>query len=506
MNRKTCLLSAGSVLAVLLVSLSTSASDTGDPSLDVLFPDRRLQRPFKDEQPIYFVSTQSAAEWMKLPAFWNWSTEKTVNPITGQEIERKVVKIKLPLGLSQGPKVPAENPMTVPRWRLGKRLYFDPVLSSDNTVSCSSCHDPKRGFTDQSAFSTGITGQKGGMSAPTVLNSSHNPLQFWDGRAISLEDQAQGPVQNSVEMFDGKGHAWNLAVERVRKKGDYNRRFQEAFGTLPTRDAIAKAIACYERTVFSGNSIHDRAERAMRFRVAEEESNKLVILPVDYEKVLKEAFQAADQNALSALGLNPARDSGRIAAVANSVNNGRELFFGKAKCIACHVGENFADGLFHNLGVGVKDGKLPPASLGRFAAQPTGHKNYDSVGAFRTPTVRGLLTSAPYMHDGSEDTLEKVVELYDRGGNANEYLSAKLRDLDAEKAFELSRRNKTPYTGPAVKLFGPDQKPIVPMPLKLTPQEKADLVLFLRALQGDAVDPIVADPERWSELLSARAK
>ncbi len=464
------------------------------PDFDVLLPNGLVQLPFRDEQPIYFVTTQNGAEWQKLPAFWNWSGEKAIDPRTGQEIVRKIVKIKLPLGLTQAPKIPPENPLTVQRWLLGKRLYFDGVLSSDGSVSCSSCHQPNKGYTDQAPVSTGINGLKGGMSAPTVLNSSYNPLQFWDGRAVSLEDQAQGPGQNPVEMFDGQGNAWHKAVQRVRQKGDYNRRFQEAFGTLPTRDAIAKAIACYERTVFSGNSIHDRAERAMRIRVAEEESTKLVILPKDYEKVLLEAVQAKDDNALSALGLNPAKDAGRLAGVAKSISNGRDLFFGKAKCIACHVGENFSDGLFHNRGGVVKEGKLPAGALGRFGSQPLGHKNPEHVGAFRTPTLRGLVKTGPFMHDGSEDTLKKVVEFYDKGGNANEFLSSKLRDLDAERAFELSRRNKLPYQGPPVKLFGPDQKHIVPMPLKLTPQEESDLIMFMRALHGDAIDPIVADP------------
>lgn len=462
-------------------------------SLDYQVPQRRAMLPFGEEQPIYFVSTQNPAEWQKLPAFWNETTEKAVDPFTAKAVDRKIVKIKLPLGLTQPPRIPGENPMTGPRWALGKRLYFDTVLSSDGTVACASCHDPKRGFTDQSPVSVGINGFRGNVSAPTVLNASFNPLQFWDGRAISLEDQAQGPVQNSLEMFNGVGNAWHQAVERVRNKADYRQRFLEAFGTEPTRDAIAKALACYERTVFSGNSIHDRAEQAMRLRLEEEGGGNFTIQPRDYEKVLHEAFTAKDRTALGALGIDLLQDRAQVPALAASLNQGRVLFFGKARCSNCHVGENFSDGQFHNLGAGVKDGKLLADDLGRFARLPLGHKSPDMIGAFKTPTLRGLIGTAPYLHDGSEGTLEKVIDFYDRGGNANEFLSPKLRDLEAEKAYELSRLQGTPYQGPAVKLFGPEQKPIVPLALKLTEQEKKDLVLFLRALQGDEVDPVVAE-------------
>src|SRR5262249_3504669 len=139
----------------------------------------------------------------------------------------------------------------------------------------------------------------------------------------------------------------------------------------------------------------------------------------DYEMVLKEAIAKKDTNALSAVGL---ADEAGALAVAKSIANGRGLFFNKARCNACHVGDNFTDNQFHNLGVGVKDGKLPEGAVGRFGAQATGAKDPDQFGAFKTPTLRGLLSTAPYMHDGSEKTLEAVVEFYVRGGNANEFL------------------------------------------------------------------------------------
>jgi cytochrome c peroxidase len=505
------LFGAGGFLAVLLLGGSLtkpvaaaepkdapSSPRIGEGTISADFewqvPRQRWKMPFKDEQPIYFVNrNQAAEEWDKLPHFWNETTEKAIDLSTGASVTRKAVKIKVPLGLTANPPVPAENPMTVTKWKLGKQLYFSGILSSDGMIACASCHDPKRGYTDQSPVSSGIRGLKGGMSAPTVFNSAYNMLQFWDGRAFSLEDQAQGPVMNPVEMFGGEGHAWNNAVLRVRKDSNYVQQFRAIFGTDPTRDGIAKAIATYERTVLSGNSIHDRAELAMRARVEDEGTGKYEINAKDYETVLTAAFAAKDEPALAALGLNVANDRQKAAEVAKSLNNGRALFFGKARCNSCHVGDNFTDNQFHNLGVGVKDGQLPANALGRFATLPTGHKTTDMIGAFKTPTLRHLLGTAPYMHDGSERTLEEVVDFYERGGNANEFLDVKMRDFDAEKAHLLHQQNPSASKGTEIKLFGKDQKPIAPLKLNLTPQEKRDLVLFLRALQGDPADTIVAD-------------
>jgi cytochrome c peroxidase len=465
-----------------------------DPSFTWQLPRAGWKLPFQDEQPIHFISrAQAAAEWDRLEHFWNEATEKAVDPATGKEVERTVVKIKVPLGLTQSPPVPAENPPTVAKWRLGKQLYFDPILSSDNTVRCASCHDPAKGWTDQRHVSLGIKDQRGGVSAPTVLNAAYNALQFWDGRAVSLEHQCQGPPQNPIEMFDGNGDAWRLVVERVRSKAGYGEQFKKAFGTEPTRDVIAKAIATFERTALSGNSIHDRAELAMRRRVEEEETGKFEIQAKDYEAVLKEALARKDLPALTALGLDPEKDAAKLPAVAGGLNNGRALFFGKARCSSCHAGDNFTDQGFHNVGVGVNNGELPAGGHGRFDQLQPGHKNPELMGAFKTPTLRGLVTTAPYMHDGSEATLETVVDFYDRGGNAHEHLDAKMRDFEAEKAYLLSKQGGPAYQGPDVRLFGPEQKPVVPLKLNLTGQEKKDLVLFLKALQGDPVDPIVAE-------------
>lgn len=484
-------LSAALVLAAacaLLVAAAPSKDDASAGATEWQLPRADWKTPFAQERPILFVNrAQAASEWDKLPAYWNEAVQTTVDPKTAQPVTRKAVKIKVPLGLSQNPPVPLDNPMTVAKWELGKRLFYDPIVSSDRSVACATCHDPNHAFTDASPFSTGIKGLKGGMSAPTVFNTAFNTFQFWDGRAASLEDQAQGPVQNPVEMFDGDGHAWNKLVARLRADPQYVGQFRAAFGADPTRDAAAKAVACFERTVLCGDSLYDRAEVAMRKRVAEEEG-KLELKAEDFEKVLSEAFAVKDANALTALGLDPAQDAAKAPAMAKSLASGRNVFFGKARCNSCHAGDNFTDNQFHNLGVGFgPDGKQTPDLLGRFAALPVGDKNPDAVGAFKTPTLRRLVGSAPYLHNGSEATLEQVVDFYDKGGVANEYLDPKMRDFEPEKAYRLGQRDKLPKD--SVRLFGPAQEPVVPLRLNLTDAEKKDLVLFLKALQGDAPDP-----------------
>jgi cytochrome c peroxidase len=493
-------------LALLLAGLGSfvvSNSETSltaaepTPSYDWLVPNDALKTPFEKQVPILFVSRgRNKVEWEGLKSYWNETEEKAYNPATGQTVLRKAIKIKLPLGINVPPSVPNENPMTLGGWKLGKELYFDPVLSSDGSTSCSSCHAPDRGYTDQAKVSTGIFGKKGGMNAPSVFNSAMNRFQFWDGRAASLEEQAQGPPGNDVEMFDGKGIAWHSAIKRIREKTDYVKRFEKEYGCLPTRDAVAKAIATYERTVIVGNSIIDRAEVATRKRVTEDEGTDFTVTPKDYETVLQAAIASKDMNALTALEIDPTKDAAKIPTIAQGITNGQKLFFGKARCNSCHVGESLSDLNFHNIGVGAVDGKFPAGQEGRFGAAPTGHKNPTEFGAFKTPQLRGLLSTAPYMHDGSEKTLEAVVDYYDRGGNANEFLDNKMRDLEAEEAFMKAKVEGKPWTGEKVMTFTSGGRPIIPKKLGLTPQEKKEVVLFLRAYQSDPVDSMVADQKR----------
>lgn len=477
-----------SLVALAVAALPAAAVEP----FDVLLPNEQLKIPFADDVPIVYVTRNSnLAEWNKLPGFWSDGTQDAVNPATGVTVTRKVIKIKVPLGLSTAPPVPSENPMTLAKWNLGKRLFFDNTLSSNTKVSCGTCHNPAKGYTDQAKFSSGINDLLGGANAPTVYNSAYNRFQFWDGRGSSLEDQSQGPVGNAKEMFAGTGEPWSEAVARLRAKPDYVKAFTQVFGHAPTRDAAAKAIAAYERTVLIGNSVYDRAELAMKKRLADDdEGGKPELKAVDFAAVVKDAV-AKKEPAVAAFG--PAVDAD---ALGKKLVNGRNLFFGKARCTNCHVGDNFTDGQFHNLGVGAVDGVLPKEELGRYGALATGHKDPTLIGANKTPGLRGLLDTAPYMHHGNEKTLEAVVDFYDRGGNVNPFLAEKMRDTAAETAYLKAKAAGQPLDA-GVKVFTPGGSPIIPFKLNLTADEKADLVLFLKALQGDPVDPVVADPTKF---------
>ena len=304
-----------------------------------------------------------------------------------------------PLGLPEI-KHPEDNPPTPEKIALGKQLYFDPRLSVDNTISCASCHDPEKGWSNNDQFATGIGGQRGGRSAPTIVNSVYNKFHFWDGRAGSLEEQALGPIQNPIEM----NMKMDVCVEKLNKISGYREQFQEVFGTEVTEEGIAKAIAAYERTIVSGAAPYDR-------------------------------YKAGQKDAMSE------------AAV-----RGMELFFGKAFCSACHVGPNFTDNAFHNIGIGM-DKKEPDP--GRYAETKLGGDR----GAFKTPTLREIARTGPYMHDGGLKTLEEVVEHYNKGGIPNPQLD--------ENLFELN----------------------------LTEQEKKDLVVFLKeGLSGENY-PLHTPPE-----------
>ena len=283
---------------------------------------------------------------------------------------------------------------------LGKQLYFDPRLSRDNTISCASCHDPKKGFSNGETFATGVRNQVGGRNSPTVINTAFQRFQFWDGRAGTLEEQALGPIQNPIEM--------DMTLEEVVKRLNgipgYRQQFQDVFGTDVNSEGIAKAIAAYERTVLSGNAPYDQ-------------------------------FQAGDKSALS-----------------ESAQRGMKLFFGRANCSACHAGPNFTDNGFHNIGIGM-DAKEPDP--GRVAISKLG----GDTGAFKTPTLREIARSGPYMHDGSLKTLSDVVAHYNRGGIANPWLD--------EEMFEM----------------------------KLTELEQADLVKFLEEGLSSSTYPNHTPPE-----------
>lgn len=494
---------AGVITSTLCVRVSGLAAEqgAGASSWEWLRPDPRWQTPFARERPIFFVNAQQQAdEWKQLMAFWNPATETVRDPTTGLTVTRNVVRIKVPRGLMQSPPVPPENPLTVARWALGKRLFFDPVLSSDGRHACASCHQPRAAFSDGKPLAVGIGGAVGAVRSPSLLNAAYSPHLFWDGRAGSLEEQAQGPVENAREMFDGRGDAWRSAVERVRAKGDYAERFREAFGTEPTRDTIAKALACYERTILCGNSVHDRAEVAARQRLGRQaRPMENPTNAEDYELVLWEALARDDQAALVPLGIRTPADAGKIPDVARRLEHGRSLFFEKHACHHCHAGDRFTDGLFHNIGIGVKNGVIRPSDVGRFGRLPLGRKDVALLGAFKTPTLRGVATAGPHMHDGSLTSLESVVDYYDQGGEPSDALDFMMRDLDAERAWIRRREAEGLGPTPDVREFGGGRRAIVPLRLKLTSDDKRDLVLFVRSLSGDPVDPVVSGEEVMPE-------
>ncbi len=324
-----------------------------------------------------------------------------------------------PLGLTTklATVIPADNPLTPAKVELGRQLYFDKRLSRDGTVSCATCHDPARGWTDCEPVSTGIEGHKGGRSAPTVINRILGRTQFWDGRAATLEEQAVGPIGNPIEM----GFTTDDAAKLLNTLPGYRVQFERVFGGPATPDRIGKAIAAFERTILSGASKNDYYEAAKP------------LFDWDPADEKDPAFKARAERIL---------EQEREHRMSASAERGRELYFGKASCSLCHVGEDLTDELFHNLGVGFDKDK---PDLGRFDKT----KVEADKGAFRTPSLRNIALTAPYMHDGSLRTLREVVEHYDKGGIANPWLSNKM------------------------------------VPLKLTEQEKQDLVRFMEeALTG----------------------
>ncbi|MBK7931457.1 MAG: c-type cytochrome [Bryobacterales bacterium] len=305
--------------------------------------------------------------------------------------------------------MPTDNPPTADTIALGRKLYYDGRLSIDNTISCASCHHPLLGFSDGKPVSDGVKGGKGNRNAPVVMNSAYFTTQFWDGRSPSLEEQAEGPVVNPIEM----GMTHEAVVERLTADPTYKAEFEKAFGPGPiSYDMVAKAIASFERTVISANSPFDRYQ------------------------------YGGDKKALSA-----------------SAIRGLEIFKNPAKgnCAVCHTIEEkhalFTDNKFHNLGVGLNNkGEL--TDLGRYDQT----KLDADRGAFKTPSLRNIAASAPYMHDGSHKTLKEVVDFYIGGGNSNDYLDKEI------KAIQLSAR------------------------------EREDLIAFMEALTGE-IPPGLDDPK-----------
>ena len=276
--------------------------------------------------------------------------------------------------LAATPPHPDDNEPTAARIDLGKRLFFDPRLSGDGNMSCATCHNPMLGWSDGQATGKGVKSMVLDRASPTVVNTAYNPIQMWDGRKKSLEDQAMGPMEATVEM-----NMDTLKLFRwLNANSGYRVLFEGAYPGKPIdAESVSKAIASFERTVLSNDT------------------------PFDHWVAGQKDAMSADQVKGFALFIDPK----------------------KGNCAACHSGPNFTDSSFHNLGL-ASYGKDNP-DMGRYAQKPVASLK----GAFKTPTVREAAHTAPYFHDGSAHTLPELVDFYAQGGIVKTNLSQGMKTL-----------------------------------------------------------------------------
>ena len=361
---------------------------------------------------------------------------KSLQSRRGQNADLLSVLSAPPLGLPDIP-VPKDNPVTADKVQLGRKLFFDRRLSANNTVSCAMCHIAEQGFSqNELRRPVGIEGKSVRRNAPTIYNTAYLERLFHDGRETSLENQVWAPLLANNEMGNV---SIGVVIERIRNLDDYAERFAKAFGRGPNMQTIGMALASYERLLVSANSPFDRW------------------------------YYGKDES-----------------AVDESAKRGYEIFRGKGRCIACHqVGQDYAlftDGQFHNTGIGYFatmkpadtefDVLLAPGQSERVKsdlAQTTRSDKFRDLGRYevtgrpedrwryRTPTLRNVALTAPYMHDGSLATLRDVLLFYNRGGVRNEALD------------------------PLIERLG------------LSDAEIEDLLAFLRSLTGSNVDMLVSD-------------
>ncbi len=271
--------------------------------------------------------------------------------------------------------IPTENPQSAAKIRLGRQLFYDARLSADNSLSCSSCHQQKFAFTNAgNRVSTGIGGQKGTRNAPSLGNVGWRKSLFWEGGSPSLELQAMGPITAHDEM----GMEPAALVKKLSAVPGYRNQFSAEFEDGLTMLNITKAVASFERTLVTDSSPYDR-------------------------------YRAGDERAMTPAALR-----------------GMDLFLGeKGDCFHCHPGFNFTDEQLHNTGVNLENVDL---GLGRL----TGRQ--DDAGKFKTPTLRNVALTAPYMHDGSIKTLDAVLAHYNAGGKDNDNVDLLMRPLELTKA------------------------------------------------------------------------
>ncbi|HEV3142541.1 MAG TPA: cytochrome c peroxidase [Gemmataceae bacterium] len=296
------------------------------------------------------------------------------SPTPKDTLPADLVVDKVLLGLPER-EVPKDNPLSAERIRLGRQLFFDPILSVDKTVACASCHSPEHGFAGPGERPRGIRGQQTPRKAPSLLNRAYGTSFFWDGRAKSLEEQALRPIEDPSEM----GSKMPDVLKRLSEHGEYKTKFEQAFSDGVTSANLGKAIASFERVLLRGDGPVDRF-----------------------------------------------RERGQRSAMTSEQLHGQWLYESKGGCWKCHGGHNFTDELFHN--TGVRWGK-EPLDLGRFSVT----KQETDRGKFKTPSLRGVVLTAPYMHDGSLKTLDDVVDFYNQGGGKNPHLDPLLTPLNLNK-------------------------------------------------------------------------
>ena len=317
------------------------------------------------------------------------SASRDARVVTPQTAEQPGPPLTAPLGLDLYLPAPPDNPITLEKLALGERLFGEVRLSADGRTSCASCHQRDRAFTDGRRTARGVFGRTGRRNVPSILNRGYGTAFFWDARVTTLEDQVRQAIAGATDL----GLPVAVAAARLSSEATYDTAFQAAFAAPASADRLVQALATFVRGARSGDSPFDR-------------------------------FIAGDASALT-----PA------------ARRGAEIFNGRARCSRCHAGPVFTDDDLHNTGV----------SWGRDAGRFETTRLPEDRGRFKTPSLRNVAVTAPYMHDGSKDTLEEVVEFYDRGGGPNPNLDSAIR------------------------------------PLRLSSTERSELVAFLRALQGEAL-------------------
>jgi cytochrome c peroxidase len=321
------------------------------------------------------------------------------------------------------PSAPAKVPVThasgdAATLALGKLLFFDTRLSADQKVSCSSCHDPGHGFSDVRALSVGVFGRHPNRHTPTIIGRGirtreGEPLEFWDGRAVSLEEQVLQPIVNPDEM--------GMTLESVLELLNQDRKYRLLNPGGLTHESLASALAGYVRTLKSEDSPLDRylAERSAAGAYGERKTEN----DDGTRALLRDGLKDPGTNYYRPQDGHPEKDTRRDDRIGALELEGYRLFQDKARCYLCHSGPQFTDESFHNTGIAWREGSLQDEGRAAVDGKPY-HK-----GAFKTPTLRDVARRGPYMHDGSLATLEEVIDYYDRGGNQNPHLDENIVSL-----------------------------------------------------------------------------